>query len=180
MASFDIAIKTILRNEGGYVNHRNDPGGATNWGISLRFLRDNKEYNLGDVDKDGDLDEKDIRDLSVMSARSIYSNYFWKPFSYNRINSTLVATKIFDMAVNMGPTQAHKLVQRAVNTLSPNPLVVDGQFGPKTLAAVNSLDPETIRDQIRKYQLGFYEQIIKANPKLEVFRNGWTNRTFSC
>jgi len=48
MARFEDALPTVLRHEGLYSEDPADPGGATNYGISLRFLR-----QLGDTDGDG-------------------------------------------------------------------------------------------------------------------------------
>ena len=50
MSHFDTAIKKVLKHEGGYVDHKNDPGGATKYGISLRFIRQSNT----DLDLDGD------------------------------------------------------------------------------------------------------------------------------
>ena len=35
MSDFNDAIPTVLRHEGGFVDSPNDPGGATNFGVSL-------------------------------------------------------------------------------------------------------------------------------------------------
>ena len=58
MGCFSKAITVILKHEGGFSNHSSDPGGATNYGISLRWLKSEGLY--GDLDDDGDVDIDDI------------------------------------------------------------------------------------------------------------------------
>lgn len=186
-SNWDHAAEHILKVEGGYVNHPNDPGGATNWGISLRFLKDearrnNVVYDLGDVDDDGDIDADDIKKLPVKDALAIYKEVFWNPYFYWEY-PLRTALKLFDMGVNMGNVQAHRLAQRAANSMSPtDPLKVDGVFGPKTRAKILALSQknETLfLSHLRAHQRNFYDNIISRNPKLAVFRRGWMNRVNS-
>ena len=44
MAEFGKAFAKIIELEGGFVDHPDDPGGATNLGISLRFLKASKDF----------------------------------------------------------------------------------------------------------------------------------------
>ena len=37
MSAFELAIPIVLKHEGGFADNPADPGGATNFGISLRF-----------------------------------------------------------------------------------------------------------------------------------------------
>ena len=70
MSHFDTAIKKVLKHEGGYVDHKNDPGGATKYGISLRFIR--KSNTELDLDGDGDIDSDDYlaaRDKAIKKAK---------------------------------------------------------------------------------------------------------------
>ena len=58
----------ILDREGGYVNDRDDPGGATNHGVTIHTMR-----RLGlDLDRDGDVDATDVRRLTKAQAREIF------------------------------------------------------------------------------------------------------------
>ena len=67
MADFEQAINFVLKNEGGLEENPNDPGGITNHGISLRFLKSIKP----------DASEEDIRNLTVNQAKTIYYDHFW-------------------------------------------------------------------------------------------------------
>ncbi len=86
-----------------------------------------------------------------------------------------VATKLVDVAVNVGSAQMWKLVQRAATKLG-KPLIDDGKVGPKTLAAVNCLAPHVLVRAVCNEQRSFYEQLIARRPKLARFRRGWIRR----
>ena len=109
--SFDLAWKKTKKHEGGYVNDKDDSGGATNWGISLRFVK--AEGIELDIDGDGDIDKDDMKALSEVKAKDIYHKYFWLRNKYDEVSNPEIASKLFDMSVNMGARQAHKLAQRA-------------------------------------------------------------------
>lgn len=182
MTNFDWAVKCVLHHEGGWTDNPDDPGGATNFGISLRYLQargdmDGDGLPDGDLDGDGDVDVDDIRAATMAAATKLYRTGFWLPNSLDRVKSSLVATKIFDMAVNMGSSQAWKLVQRSCNKLGSD-LTVDGKVGGFTISAVNSYhrtDYELV-NVIRERQANFYETIIERKPPLATFRLGWRRR----
>lgn len=176
MSRFDYAVDCVLHHEGGFVDHKNDPGGATNFGISLRYLQGQSIID-GDFDGDGDVDADDIRAMTRDDARKAYKVGFWIPNRIQDIKSSLIATKVFDMAVNMGGKQAWKLVQRSCTKLGVV-LSDDGIAGPKTLYAVNSLLAEDyiLLREIRKQQMEFYEGLVSKKPKLSVFALGWFRR----
>lgn len=178
MADFNQAIATVLEHEGGFVDDPVDPGGTTNFGISLRWLRQTGDLVLGDIDDDGDIDADDIRALTREEAVRLYRYHFWDANEYARIAPNQVATKVFDMAVNMGPRQAHKLLQRAAQAnLKHCP--DDGILGPMTFRVVNNLSTETLLPAIRSEQAGFYRILMAKKPKLEKYRNGWLRRAYS-
>ncbi|KKL48233.1 hypothetical protein LCGC14_2327530, partial [marine sediment metagenome] len=97
MASFDKAIPTILKHEGGYVHDPLDPGGETNFGISKRAFP-----------------ELDIKNLTSGQAVDIYRERYWLHHIYDGIVNQDIATKVFDLAVNMGHRAAHRLLQKAL------------------------------------------------------------------
>ena len=181
MSTFDKAIGIILKHEGGYVNHPSDPGGATNYGISLRFLADYP--NIGDFDHDGDVDAEDIRVMTINDAMAIYRAAWWEKFKYELISDQTVATKVFDFSVNMGAKRAHILLQRALNRAFGLKLAEDGVIGPNTRNVINSAvdgsGKQLLIDAYSQVAWEFYQGLIAANPKLSAFAKGWKNRAFS-
>ncbi len=181
MSHFDEAIKITLVHEGGFSNDAVDPGGATNWGVSIRFLKndakdsDGDGWLDGDIDHDGDIDVDDIRNMSKEDAIKIYKAYFWDKYDYEQIVDFTVAARVFDMTVNMGPTQTGKIVQRALNECGNN-LTVDGKVGKNTFATINCTNSDVLMSEIRQAHAQFYIDLIAAKPKFEKYRKGWLRR----
>jgi lysozyme family protein len=176
MSNFSRAIPHILEHEGGFVNHKNDPGGATNYGVSLRYLTKRGDL-LGDFDGDGDVDIDDILAMTEEHARAVYRAGFWDPNKLDQVKSQLVAGKIFDMCVNMGSKQAWKIAQRAAGALG-QVLIDDGVVGQNTLRGINALDhfDYDLVIKIRELQKAFYTGIMRRKPKLQSFALGWYRR----
>jgi lysozyme family protein len=185
---FQAALHHVLRHEGGFVDDAADPGGATNWGVSLRWLRslgdtDGDGYADGDFDRDGDVDAADIARLTRDQAAALYHERWWLPLGYRAWPASTVATKAFDLAVNMGATSAHRCVQRALRAVTGQALVEDGVIGPATLAAMRRRPPAAwsdaeLRAALKSEAAGHYRLLIARNPKLARFENGWLNRAY--
>ena len=126
----DIA-QEILNAEGGFVNDPDDPGGPTNYGVTLKTLE-----RLGhDLNQDGRVDIADLKKLSSTQAIQIFvQDYFYKP----RIDQLphMLHARVFDMYVNAG-THAVKVLQRAL-ILFDMEITVDGVIGPITIAATQT------------------------------------------
>lgn len=178
MAAFDEAVATVLEHEGWdrYSDHPADPGGATKWGISLRFLR--RLGRLGDVDGDGDVDADDIRKLSREQAVAIYREYWWDRLRLAELGHQGVATKVFDLAVNMGSAPAVRLLQQALVTAG-EPVEVDGILGSQTLGAVNRTNPELLLELLRVQAARYYHALVDQDPDLVVFERGWLRRALA-
>lgn len=131
MPSVDDIIGGILHREGGFVNDPDDPGGATNHGVTIHTMR-----RLGvDVDGDGDTDINDVRQLSRDKAAEIYKEHYYVRPGIAGLPEPLQAS-VFDMYVNAGGgaiTILQKLLIRFGFSVS-----VDGVLGPQTTAAANT------------------------------------------
>jgi lysozyme family protein len=182
MSTFDKAINLLLKHEGGYVNNPNDPGGATNYGVSLRFLQE-MPLTVGDFDHDGDIDREDIKNMSVEDAKRVYKTAWWDKYKYGMINDQTIATKVFDLSVNMGAKRAHILLQEAMNKAFSLRLTVDGMLGNASFATLNAIgDGDQEQKLITAYcneAYGFYQRLIANKPSLKVFEKGWKNRAYS-
>ena len=170
---FNKAVTNVLKHEGGFSNHDADPGGATNFGISLRWLKSQGLY--GDLDDDGDVDINDILALDIESASRIYRDKWWNKYFYDRIMDCTIAIKVFDMSVNMGGSRSHKILQHSLNYLGAK-LNIDGVIGPLTITAINTEDPHLLVTEIRLEQKRFYLSLIARKPSMSVFKNGWLRR----
>lgn len=105
---FEQAMRFTLDHEGGFVNHPNDPGGATNMGITLGSA---KAYKV-DVDGDGDTDEEDIKNLPLEIVMQIYKDRYWNACDCDSFD-TDYAIALFDTAVNCGVGRAKIWHERA-------------------------------------------------------------------
>ena len=176
-AYFEKAHAFTAKWEGGYVNHPSDPGGATNYGISLRYLQDIGE----DVNGDGKVDAHDIRALSPGQARAVYFRDFWGAPGIYRLPG-VVAVVVYDGAVNMGAGRSIRQLQDSCNGFPGRGcnLALDGQIGPKTEYAVRNICRETpallLATAVLERRLAFYQGLARQS-RFQPFLRGWKNRT---
>ncbi len=163
------AVMHTLQMEGGYNNVKDDKGGATNYGISLRFLKSIDE----DIDGDGIVTYLDIKNMTKDDAISLYYENFWKSL-YEKFPDKLAA-KTFDVSVNAGSSRAHILLQRALNKLGSK-LKVDGLVGNATLTEIAKYTDQAIVNAYCEVQLEFYKGLVLKDASQEKFLAGWTNR----
>lgn len=171
-------LDDVLRKEGGYNDIAEDRGGATNFGISLRYAR-----GLGlrlDNDGDGDVDADDIRLVTPQQARILYVEDF---YIAPRIHLLPYALRHFhmDFAINSGPGRAIIELQETLNNLRLGAiLVADGRIGPRTLAVLNSavqrLGLEAVLRACVANRLSYVEGIVARDPSQAKFLRGWRNR----
>lgn len=171
MSEFNLAIPTILAHEGQYVNNPSDPGRATNWGISLPFMQSIRPNET--------ILASDIKALTKEQAAEIYKKYFWDKYEYGRISDQAIATKIFDLAVNFGASQAHIITQRAVRAAIGWLLVEDGVLGEKSFSLINMAQRIMLMPALKSEAAAVYRMIAAKKPDSATFLIGWLNRAYS-
>lgn len=128
MPSVEQIAKEIVAREGGYVNDPDDPGGATNYGVTIGTMR-----GLGlDLNRDGRIDATDVRALTRAQAEQIFVEHYFRKPRLAELPEALQAS-VFDMYVNAG-ANAVKILQRLVTRMGFR-ATDDGIVGPATIAA---------------------------------------------
>ena len=131
MQSVTAIAEEIVRREGGYVNDPDDPGGATNFGVTIHTMR-----RLGlDLNADGRITPQDVRQLTRTQAVDIFLKHYFERPLIAHLPHALQAT-VFDMYVNAG-ANAVKILQRLLVDMGYS-VTVDGALGPQSLAAVRA------------------------------------------
>jgi hypothetical protein len=80
-----------------------------------------------------------------------------------------------DMAFNRGLGGATKYLQQGLNTLGMG-VKVDGGMGPKTLEAINQVNPRALMQAASKAQLDDEYRMAEKNPDRKKFLNGLESR----
>lgn len=166
MADFLPAFQFMAPHEwNGAVNYTDtpgDPGGPTKYGITLATLR--KTGTLYDLDGDGLITSTDVKLLTLDEAEHFYLCQFWEVEAFPSLNNQRVASKVFDMAVNLGPPRAVIYLQDVANRFKPHALLPDGRLGPKTAGLVNGLDPDQLLNGLVVELVAHYAAWISDNP----------------
>lgn len=173
---FAALIAGIFTVEGGFVDDPNDPGGATNLGVTERVARDNGYRG-------------DMRDLTKPEAGDIYANQYIVRPGYSPIVEAdfYTAEEIIDTAVNAGPSRASRWFQESLNHLNRQgrdyaDIVEDGLIGPGTMAAHRALQRkrgkklacQLLVKLMDAKQAAHYMRLGGKNSKFETFIPGWT------
>lgn len=179
MKSVKILAQEIVTREGGYVNDPDDPGGATNLGVTIGTLR-----RLGvDLDGDGHVTTRDLRKLSAKQAVEIYMEHYFKRPRINELPEVLHPS-VFDMYVNSG-ANAVKILQRLLRKMGYAPQV-DGVIGPQTIDLSNAAfhaAPHHLADAYSIERRNYYYALADARPRSRKYarrrsggKGGWIKR----
>ncbi len=180
MHRVDELAAAIVAREGGFVEHPDDPGGATRYGVTVHTLR-----RLGlDLDGDGGIDADDVRRLTVEDAIAIFKDRYFRRPGIWRLPEPLQPS-LFDMQVNAG-ANAGRLLQRVLNDSGFGPVTVDGVIGPKTATAAHAAHAAMGALLVDAYGIArrdYYYRIADHRPKLRTFamrrdggKGGWIRR----
>ena len=178
----DQLIEELVEREGGYVNHPDDKGGPTRFGITESVARAHGYSGAMAL-------------LPRDEAVAIYRRLFWLRPRFDEIakRAPKVAAELFDTGANMGPAVATTFLQRALTALNRNgkdypDLVPDGRAGPRTLAALDaflgvrgkSSGEAVLLRALEALQGERYLRLAERRPANEAFLYGWlANRTGS-
>lgn len=159
MTEFDRALQKTLVLEGGFVDDPRDPGGATNRGIT-QAVYDTYRRSVG-------AGRKSVATIAADEVTAIYKARYWALINGDAL-PVGVGYVVFDGAVNSGPAQSAKWLQRALGLNK-----ADGLIGPETLAAVAAVDDH---DLLIARILQIRERFLRALKTWKRFGRGWRNR----
>lgn len=155
-STYDESLRRLLIHEGGYTNDAADPGGPTNFGITIF---DYRKYVKPDATA------ADVRAMKVEEAKSIYRAKYWDAQRCDEL-PVGVDYAVFDYGVNSGIGRAKKVLQRVVG------VAADGVLGDDTMKAVTARDAKQMIAAICDERLRFL-QSLRTWP---VFGKGWGRR----
>jgi len=172
--NYESIIDAILEAEKGYVDHPNDRGGPTNYGITIAVARKNGY--------DGDM-----KDLPLSLAREIYRKRYIVEPKFDKVAEldAKIGHELIDTGVNMGPAKAAEFFQRALNAFNAQgsryaDIFVDGRIGSVTLDAFKSFlkwrgenGKVVMYKSLNILQGSRYFDIAENSPSQESFLFGW-------
>jgi lysozyme family protein len=156
-SSYDEALERVLVHEGGYSNHPDDPGGPTNYGITID---DYRHWVKPDATAD------DVRKMPLADAKAIYRKRYWDAMRCDGLPAGLdYAT--FDYGVNSGIGRSGRVLRRLL-ALDEN----GGAVSDELIAAVRGHDAAELIRAICDERLAFLRQLRTW----DVFGRGWSRR----
>jgi lysozyme family protein len=161
--NFTFTLKEVLKHEGGWADHPKDPGGATMRGVTLANFR---RFVKPNATKD------DLRKITDAQLQSVYKQHYWNAVRASELPDGLDYA-VFDYAVNSGPAQAIKHLQRAIGVNE------DGKIGPQTLKAIGAHTVKDVINSLSDIRMKFLKSIKnKKTGELlfTTFGKGWTSR----
>lgn len=150
--NFDEAFHHLLGHEGGYVNHPDDPGGETNWGVTKVVARQHGYEGL-------------MKDMPVGVAKAVYRKSYWDAVQADNLPPA-IRYAVFDAAVNSGVGTSVRWLQQSVGATP------DGVLGPKTLAAINEVNPDGLLRRMLAKRL----TAMTSMSGWPSFSKGWARR----
>ena len=165
MADYKNIIPFIKKAEGGWVNDPADAGGETNMGITYTvwqtFFGDTHDRFMAMNDDDWG---------------TIFKKGYWDLMLGDSINSQRIADVIVDWVWGSGKHYPEADVQDIlIHAFSLN-ITEDGDFGPATIAAINSVDEPSLWDDLIAKRKWYFQQCVVLHPTNAKFLTGWDNR----
>ncbi|PWE33207.1 peptidoglycan-binding protein [Maritimibacter sp. 55A14] len=179
MKTVEQLAREIVAREGGFVEDPDDPGGATNHGVTIGTMR-----RLGlDLTDDGQVDAGDVKLLTQAQAVEIFVEHFFRRPRIDALPAAVQAS-VFDMYVNAGGN-AVKILQRLLRDMGLE-VAIDGAVGPRTIAAAEAatnMAPEHLTDAYGIARRNYYYALADRRPASRKFarsrdggKGGWIRR----
>ncbi len=156
LKNFDEVLHRVLAHEGGYTNHPDDPGGPTNWGITIH---DARAYWKRDADAD------DVRAMPKEVAKRIYKSKYWDAMRCDELPSG-VDYAVMDFGVNSGVSRALKFIEAVAG------VPADGKPDDVLVRTIANMPARPIITELCNKRLVF----LKSLKTWPVFGNGWGRR----
>jgi lysozyme family protein len=156
-STYDQCLSRLLAHEGGYTNHPSDPGGPTNFGITIH---DYRKYVKPDATA------ADVRAMKLDEAKTIYRHKYWDAQRCDELPAG-VDYVVFDYGVNSGIGRSGKVLRRALKLADNSSSVTDA-----VIAAARATDARRLIAAICDERLRFL-QSLRTWP---VFGAGWGRR----
>lgn len=162
--NFAACLANLLVHEGGYTADQRDKGnilpdgrpGSTNLGVTQATW----EQFVGKK-----VSNEDMKSLTPEKVGYLYKERYWDKVKGDDLPSGVDLT-VWDAAVNSGPKQSAKWLQRAVNVSD------DGSIGPATLLAVSAMPAHLVISKFNEQRLNF----MRGLSTFDTFGKGWTRR----
>lgn len=155
--TYDEALRRLLLHEGGYTNHPSDPGGPTNFGITIYDYRKYVKPNAIAAD---------VKAMTLDEAKTIYRAKYWDAQRCDDLPAG-VDYAIFDYGVNSGIGRSGKVLRRCLNLADNTSVVSDA-----VIAAANVANAKVLAAAICDERLRFLQSLRTW----DVFGKGWGRR----
>jgi lysozyme family protein len=172
--SIESMIEATIGKEGDYVDHPDDRGGPTRWGITQAVAR---KYGY----------TGDMKWLERETAKAIYRQKYAIDPGFAKVAelSSVIAEELFDTGVNMGPSVPSLWLQEWLNVFNQQSKLYadikeDGDIGPGTLKALGDFlkargkeGEQILLTALNCSQGDRYKDLARARQSQESFVYGW-------
>lgn len=158
--NFEDAFARVIGNEGGLSMSPKDRGNWTGGRIGSGQLRGTK-YGISAAA----FPTMDIEAVTLDQARRIYRDKYWSAAGCDQVPEAL-KFPLFDLAVNSGPGQAARLLQRSVGAIE------DGSIGPQTLMSIHNMPVDRVLRRLDAHRL----LLMAGDGGWPTFGRGWVMR----
>lgn len=161
---YDPSLDRLLGHEGGYTNHPADPGGPTNWGITIYDAqRYAAEFNWisGRV-----ITANDVKAMPLWFAKLVYRAKYWDAQKLDFLEPG-VDYAIFDYGVNSGVGRSGKVLRRILGMSDQTSIINDD-----VIWRANNMHAENLVAAICDERIRF----LPTLSTWPVFGTGWGRR----